>query len=237
MGESTENGLHTMEPDSGCTAAAELSSLIEQVKKHSDAENDLRRLQAMNADLDRQAIWQISWQRQAFASTGVVVDDEEIISFYLSTRTLEAEQILRVIKNVGVQIGQFQALGDADFSYSDWQSVQALERNFLEFGLTFDNAELFELYRSDTAEVFTIFRAKIHAGVMKMLEVISQEGEYLPDWLETVLAAEPGAEKIILADTDERQAYKQLLMTFFDSLGLTNRRYLVEQVLDSWTHR
>jgi hypothetical protein len=234
--ESTDKVLQILEPDSGCTAATELSSLIEQVKKRSDADNDFLRLQELNTDLDLEAITQIAWQRQAFASIGVVVDDEEIVSFYLSTRTLESEQILRVVKNIGAQIGQFQALGDADFSYGDWRSVQELERNFLEFGLTFNNAELFELYQADTAEVFTLFRVKIHAGVTKMLEVISQEGEHLPDWLKAILTAEPGAEKIVLGDTEERQAYKQLLMTFFDSLGLINRRYLVEQVLDSWSH-
>ena len=243
MVESTDKVLQTpleaqvIEPNSGQTAAAELSSLIEKVNSRSEAEKDLERLQEHNANLDLVAISEIAWQRQAFASNGIEVDDEEIVSFYLSTRTLEPEHILRVVSNIGAQIGQFQALGDADFSYGDWQSVQELERNFLEFGLTFDNAELFELYQSDTAEVFSLFRAKIHAGVSKMLEVISQEGDELPTWLRALLAAEPGSEKIVLTETEERQAYKQLLMTFFDSLGLTNRRYLVEQVLDSWSHR
>lgn len=237
MVESTDKVLQILEPDSGCTAATELASLIEQVKKCSDADKELLRLQELNADLDLEAISQIGWQRQAFASFGMLVDDEEIVSFYLSTRTLEPDQILRIVKNVSAQIAQFQALAGADFSYGDWQSVQELERNFLEFGLTFNNTELFELYQSESAKVFALFRAKIHTGVVKMLEVISQEGDQLPTWLRAILADEPGAEKIVLADTEERHAYKQLLTTFFDSLGLSNRRYLVEQVLDSWSHQ
>jgi hypothetical protein len=236
LAESTDKVLQILDHESGCTTETELACLIEQVKKRSDAVSDLLHFQALNADLDADAVCQITWQRQVFASMGVQVDDDEIHSFYLSTRALEPKKILLVLKNICAQIQQFRELAAGDFSYADWQSVQELERNFLEFGLTFSNAELFELYQADSAEVFSLFRAKIHSGMAKMLEVLSRQDDQIPEWLQAILQAEPGAERIIQVETEERQTYKQLLMTFFDSLGLSNRRYLVEQVLDSWSH-
>lgn len=236
MVESTEKNSHTLKMTDGESAAAQFVSLLDFVNKRSDAQADLAYWQELNPELDHAAILQIVWLKQAFASVGVKLDDENALGFYQSTRALEPEQALGVIKNISSRISEFRSFGDPAFDYEDWSSVQEIERNFLEFGLTFSSSELYALYQAETAEVFTVFRQRVHSGVSKMLQVIRQDDDTIPDWLESILSGMPGAEKIVLAETEEREVYKNLLNTHFDSLGLTNRRYLVEQVLDSWSH-
>lgn len=217
MVESTDKASPIMQAQAGANAATDLSSLIERIEGRSE-------ISAQKASL-----------RQNFAAIGIVVDDEEIQLFYQKIKALEPEQAIFVVQDIAAQIVRFRTLGEPDFGYRDWQSVQELERNFLDFGLTFEEPELLQLYQADTVEACKLFRAKIHVNLKRMLELIARENEELPAWLVEILEGRPGAEEVILHETSERETYKNLLNTLFDSHGLTDRRYLIEQVLDSWS--